>query len=94
MENFLFNATKEELKAIGIRNNNAVFENKDTIIKRCINGGLWDSIEGVGAQTWLKLADYVRESQSSNIDTVVTTDIHRLIQHERHIAWKNRSKKS
>ena len=78
MENFLLKATKEELKAIGLRNN-AVFENKETIIKRCINGGLWDSVDGVKDQTWLKLADYVRESQSSKIDTVVTTDIHRLI---------------
>jgi DNA primase small subunit len=78
MENFLLTATKEDLKAIGLRNN-VVLENKETIIKRCINGGLWDSVDGVKAQTWLKLAEYVRESQASKIDTVVTTDIHRLI---------------
>ncbi len=78
MENFLQTATKEDLKAIGLRNN-SVLENKDTIIKRCINAGLWDSIDGVKTQTWLKLAEHVRELQSSNIDTVVTTDIHRLI---------------
>lgn len=78
MENFLQTATKEDLKAIGLRNN-SVLENKDTIIKRCINAGLWDSVDGVKTQTWLKLAEHVRELQSSNIDTVVTTDIHRLI---------------
>ncbi len=78
MENFLQTATKEDLKAIGLRNN-ALLENKDTIIKRCINDGLWESINGVRTQTWLKLAEHVRELQSSNIDTVVTTDIHRLI---------------
>ena len=30
-------------------------------------------------RTWLKLAEYVRDQQSAKIDTVVTTDIHRLI---------------
>jgi DNA primase small subunit len=78
MTNFLLNASKEDLKNIGLRNN-ALFNNKDLIVKRCINEGRWESVNGISDQTWLKLAKYVRENQSSKIDTVVTTDIHRLI---------------
>jgi DNA primase small subunit len=78
MEQFLLNATKEDLKKIGLRNA-ALLENKDAVIKRVLNEGRWGSINGVSVQTWLKLAEYVREEQASKIDTVVTTDIHRLI---------------
>jgi DNA primase small subunit len=78
MQDFLFNATKEDLKAVGLKNK-ALLDSKDTIIKRAINEGRWESINGVSIQTWLKLAEHIREMQSSKIDTVVTTDIHRLI---------------
>ena len=78
MESFLLTATPEDMRNIGLRNA-ALLKNKDTIIKRAINEGRWESINGVSGQTWLKLAEYVRESQASKIDTVVTTDIHRLI---------------
>ena len=78
MQNFLLNASKEDMKKAGIRNN-ALLKNKETIIKRCINEGLWESINDVSIQTWLKLAEYIRDTESSKIDTVVTTDIHRLI---------------
>ena len=78
MQDFLLNATKDDLKAVGLKNK-ALLDNKDTIIKRAIKDGRWESINGVSIQTWLKLAEYIRENQSSKIDTVVTTDIHRLI---------------
>ncbi len=78
MQNFLLNATMEDLKEIGLKNN-ALLKNKESIIKRCINDGRWESIHGVSVQTWLKLAEHVRDLQSSKIDTVVTTDVHRLI---------------
>jgi DNA primase small subunit len=78
MQDFLLNATKNDLRAIGLKNK-ALLDNKDIIIKRAINDGRWESINGVSVQTWLKLAEHIRENQSSKIDTVVTTDIHRLI---------------
>ena len=78
MQNFLVNATKDDLKNVGI-NNKALLSNRGAIIKRCITDGRWESINGVSVQTWLKLAEHVRELQMANIDTVVTTDIHRLI---------------
>jgi len=78
MQKFLENATREDLKAVGLKNK-ALIDNKESVIKRAINDGRWESINGVSDQTWLKFAEYVRQNQSSKIDTVVTTDIHRLI---------------
>ena len=78
MQNFILNATKEDLREIGLRNA-ALLNSKDAVVARCINEGRWESINGVSVQTWLRLAEHVRDLQSSKIDTVVTTDIHRLI---------------
>ncbi len=78
MESFLLNATKEDLKAVGLKNK-ALLDNREVVIRRAINEGMWDSIPGVSDQTWLKLAEIARENQAAKIDTVVTTDIHRLI---------------
>jgi DNA primase small subunit len=78
MQDFLLKSTKDDLKAVGIKNR-ALLDNKETIINRAIKDGKWESINGVSVQTWLKLTEYIRETQSSKIDTVVTTDIHRLI---------------
>jgi DNA primase small subunit len=78
MQNFVQNASKEDLKKIGLKNN-LLLKNKEAVISRCINEGLWESVSGVSVQTWLKLAEYVRDLQSAKIDTVVTTDVHRLI---------------
>ena len=81
MQNFIQHASKEDLKNIGVigANSNALLKNKEAIIVRCINEGRWESVPGVSVQTWLKIAECARDSQSSKIDTVVTTDIHRLI---------------
>jgi DNA primase small subunit len=59
MEKFVTNATKEDLKAIGIRSYN-VLRNRETI-------------------SWMRLARHIRDLESAKIDTVVTTDLHRLI---------------
>ncbi len=78
MERFLQNASPEDLKEVAIRNK-ALLDKKDAVIERAINDGRWDSIPGVSVQTWLKLSEHVREAEAAKIDTVVTTDIHRLI---------------
>jgi DNA primase small subunit len=81
MKEFILNATKEDLKNADLKGiaGSALLKSKEAVVKRCINDGKWESINGVSVQTWLKLAEYVREKQSAKIDTVVTTDIHRLI---------------
>ncbi len=78
MQKFVARATKDDLKNAGLKNYNAILENKETIIKR-ISEGRWSSVHDVSDQTWRKLAAYVKDFESSAIDTVVTTDIHRLI---------------
>jgi len=78
IQNFVQNASKEDLRKIGLKNY-ALLKNRETITARCVNEGRWESVSGVSVQTWLKLAEYVRDLQSAKIDTVVTTDVHRLI---------------
>ncbi|MEM2107731.1 MAG: hypothetical protein QXL10_00390, partial [Candidatus Bathyarchaeia archaeon] len=73
-------ATKDDLKNAGIKGNYATFlENKEVLLKRCIEENRWDSVRGIGVGTWRKLAKYVQSLEAAKIDTVVTTDIHRLI---------------
>jgi DNA primase small subunit len=78
MQAFLESASIEDLRVGGLKNR-ALLDKKDTIIKRALNESRWDSIPGISIQTWLKLADHIRGLQAAKIDTVVTTDIHRLI---------------
>jgi DNA primase small subunit len=78
MQSFVKTATKEDLKNIGLKNYAAILDNKELIQKR-INEGRWAGVNDVSVQTWRKIAEHVLDLQSSKIDTVVTTDIHRLI---------------
>jgi len=78
MQTFLESALPADLKEAGLQNK-TLLESKETIIKRAINEGLWESIPGVSVQTWLKLTEHIRQEQAAKIDTVVTTDTHRLI---------------
>jgi len=80
MRKFLLNASKEDLTALGIKAQaNLILKSKDEILKRCLEENLWNSVTGVGVETWIKLAEHVKDLESAKIDTVVTTDIHRLI---------------
>jgi DNA primase small subunit len=79
MQKFILNATEEDLKAIGIKQTKGIMQNKEAIATRYIEENRWSSVRGVGTETWLKIARHVKDLESSKIDTVVTTDIHRLI---------------
>jgi len=80
LQNFLMNATKEDLKNAGIKGRYAAFlENRAVLLKRCIEENKWGGVRGISVGTWRKLAKYIKELESAKIDTVVTTDIHRLI---------------
>lgn len=79
MQKFILNATKEDLRSVGVRSYGAVLQNKEAILKRCLEEGRWGSVKGVNVETWAKIAEYVKNLESAKIDTVVTTDIHRLI---------------
>jgi len=80
MRDFILDAKEEDLRKIGIRRNFAIIlQNKEAILKRCLDAGNWSGFRDIGVETWKKIAEHTARSQSAKIDTVVTTDIHRLI---------------
>jgi DNA primase small subunit len=79
MRKFIANATKEDLKNVGIKKYDVILRNKEAVLKRCLEDDRWNSVKGVSVETWMKLAEHIRDRESAKIDTVVTTDIHRLI---------------
>jgi len=80
---FLLNTSKGDLRDIGIKGRNEVIlQNKERILRQCIEENHWDAVKGIGFETWLKIAEHVRDLESAKIDTVVTSDIHRLIRAE------------
>lgn len=78
---FLLTATREELEKAGLKKTaiDAVVKNRKVLIESWKEKGPWGKIKGIGAESWRKMAQYGVEKQSVKIDTVVTTDIHRLI---------------
>ncbi len=81
MRNFISAATVDDLQNIGLKRaiSNIIFTKKRLVLSNCIDEGLWESVPGISVGTWRKLAEYVKDLESSKIDTVVTTDTHRLI---------------
>ena len=81
IKRFILDAGEEDFKNAGVTKRVAktILQSKSAVLKRCLDDGRWDSVKGVGESTWFKLAEFVKEKASANIDTVVTTDIHRLI---------------
>jgi DNA primase small subunit len=79
IQKLIRNATEEDLKNIGVKQVKAILQNKDAIANRYVEENRWTLVKGVGPETWLKIARHVKELESAKIDTVVTTDIHRLI---------------
>jgi DNA primase small subunit len=78
---FVSASTKENLTEIGIskKGSEIIFRNKEGILKRCLNENRWDTVKGVGFETWMRVAEHVKNQEAAQIDTVVTSDIHRLI---------------
>jgi DNA primase small subunit len=79
--NFIREAREEDFIKIGLKRNIAkiISQNKDKLLKSWTNSRMWGNVKGVGLEAWRKMAEYVTKVQSAKIDTVVTTDIHRLI---------------
>ncbi len=82
MQKFISRVTKEELNGIGIKQAaEGITREREAIVKKYVEEGRWSGIKGlkIGPETWLKIARHVKELESAHVDTVVTTDIHRLI---------------
>jgi DNA primase small subunit len=80
--NFIINAKDEDLRNIGLKKNviDALSRNRNSISSSLLGTGKQaPSVRGVGPDSWKKIAEHVAKLQSAKIDTVVTTDIHRLI---------------
>jgi len=77
----LANSSPMDLEGLGLRKRaaDAVDKNKDAIIKSWRGRGPWNIVKGISAESWKRIVQRGIESQSAKIDTVVTTDIHRLI---------------
>ena len=81
IRNFILNAKEENLREVGLEKKitETILQNKDVILKSWLNRGTWGAVRGIGFETWRKIAEHSAKLQSAKIDTVVTTDIHRLI---------------
>jgi DNA primase small subunit len=81
IQNFISSAKNEDFRNIDLKKNviDALLHNKDSILRSLQNTGKWVFVKGVGPDSWRKIAEHVVKLQSAKIDTVVTTDIHRLI---------------
>jgi DNA primase small subunit len=81
MYNFILNATKEDFMRIGLKRKviETILDNRNAILENWKNSGSWGFVKGIDFPTWMKIAEHSAKLQSAKIDTVVTTDIHRLI---------------
>jgi DNA primase small subunit len=78
---FILTAKQEDYKSLGVKGNviKAIMKNKNVILKKLSTTGSHGTIKGVGFETLKKIAEFCAKSRSAQVDTVVTTDIHRLI---------------
>lgn len=75
-------ATREELEKIGLGKKavSSIIQNREAVLESWKEKGeAWEKIRYVGGESWRKILLHGIEKQSIKIDTVVTTDIHRLI---------------
>ena len=77
----LLTASSEELEKIGLKKRviDIITQHKESLLESWKEKGPWGIIKGIGTESWRKIAQYGVEKQSVRIDTVVTTDVHRLI---------------
>jgi DNA primase small subunit len=81
MHRYLSEATAENLVELGVAKKVAatIVKSKQVILQRCIEENRWDTVKGAGHETWMRIAEHVKNREIAQIDTVVTSDIHRLI---------------
>ncbi|HLN44161.1 MAG TPA: DNA primase small subunit domain-containing protein [Candidatus Sulfotelmatobacter sp.] len=91
MRKFVEAATKHDLTAAGVKGGAAstILQYKQQVLERCIGKGMWDSVTGIKDETWFKIVEYLTNLHIAAIDTVVTTDIHRLIRMNRTLHGKS-----
>lgn len=78
---FLTHVTPEQVEKIGVKKRGVavILERKDAFLKAWQTKAPWDAVRGLGIGTWEKVMTQAVKTQAASIDTVVTTDLHRLI---------------
>lgn len=81
VHDFILSAKEEDLVGMGLKRNvvEAVLKNREAVLRNWNDSRILSTIKGVGPETWRKIMEFCALNQSAQIDTVVTTDIHRLI---------------
>ncbi len=81
MYDFVLNANQNDLVNVGVRKKAAdtLIHDRNDVLRKWNDIGRYRAVKGVGLETWKKIAEFCLNSLGSNIDTVVTTDVHRLI---------------
>jgi DNA primase small subunit len=81
MQDFILNATEEEFREVGLNEKvvTTLLGNKDLMLKNLAEKKTWSAVKGVGFESWKRMVEHSIWLQSAQIDTVVTTDVHRLI---------------
>ncbi len=72
--------TLEELEAAGLKRGKARYfdDNRKELLSHLSDKG-WLGIKEIGSETWKRIIQLIVHQQSAKIDTVVTTDVNRLI---------------
>jgi len=78
---FLLTATTDQLEKADLRRKtiSLIIQQREKIVESWKEKGPWKMLKGVGPDNWKKVIQQAVERQSVKIDTVVTTDVHRLI---------------
>jgi DNA primase small subunit len=81
VHDFVLSAGTQDYRNEGLRVSvaEALVRNKMAILRDLNESGPLKAVKGAGPETWKKIIKRAIMSQSANVDTVVTTDIHRLI---------------
>jgi len=78
---YLLTATPEQLEKIRLSKTaiQNLSKHKESILESWKYKGPWRMIRGVSTESWRKIVEQAVNRQAAKIDTVVTTDTHRLI---------------
>ena len=81
MKDVILNANDQSLLNIGVGRKEArvLLSNKDRLLRGRSDTSVIGGVKGVGVESWRKIAEHSVKTKSAKVDTVVTTDIHRLI---------------
>lgn len=78
---FILEADANDCEQLGLKKKpiEILLQNRNTILRSWESTGPFRAVRGIGYETWKKIVDSCIFASTAKIDTVVTTDTHRLI---------------